>query len=197
MTQLMTAIVLALSLLCATAGAETTDRDDSGKVNEAFRNAIKDQDWEAANSLIIEHQRDRKAHPQLKERWSRQNWKVELHVAQMKAEGKLPAKGPSTVLKSYSVGHLPIYNQQELNEGMRIDISLLFAYLLAKVGEENWNNGGTSLQPYEQNLTLLISTTPEVHDKIQAALDELSDEVKVTGRAVNWNTEPTGLKRRT
>lgn len=175
MTQPMTAIVLAFSLLCATAGAETADQDNFDKLNEAFYKAIADQDWEVAKSLfnehLNEHQGDRKVQQSILKRWNLQNWKVEMYIAKRSDEGKLPANETVRYTKTYSVDDLPIYNHQGKGEGMKIDI--LVAYFLAKVGEEKWHNGKTSVSPYQQNFSLVISTTQEVHNHISDALDEL------------------------
>ncbi|MCA9140236.1 MAG: hypothetical protein KDB00_25875 [Planctomycetales bacterium] len=93
-------------------------------------------------------------------------------VAGVQAEDKGEAKQPIVTTRVYKVGDLPVFTQTK-----DYAPEMLMALIQKTVSPKDWETkGGTStIAPYPQNVSLIISTTPKNHDKIVKLLERFRD----------------------
>lgn len=73
------------------------------------------------------------------------------------------------LLRTYSIGDLPLWSK----DGKKQDVDPLIRYLRSTVEPASWESQATRAGYYADKLSLVVSASADVHEKIAKALSQL------------------------
>ena len=83
------------------------------------------------------------------------------------ADNDAPKKGDQVLVVCYKTTGLPVYREDGTH-----DLDMLMTLIQTNVSPKTWEarGGDSTMAPYAQNLSIVVSTTRKNHDKIASLL---------------------------